>query len=184
MIVLGVDPSLASTGIARVETQDRLHVTVSTIRTAGKRGDSLPERHDRLVSITEEIEQHALGNTYPDRQCAGLVVIEAPAYDSRTGHQHDRSGLWWLTVHRLRMLGIPVASVTTGGLKKYATGKGAAPKDTVLLAVARRFPHVETTNNNEADAVVLMAMGADWHGEPVIDMPKAHRDALAKVEWP
>ena len=178
MIVLGIDPSLTGTGLALLDTNDRLAVETHTIASRPPTLRGIDGRIQRQARICREIIDHAgIGNW-------DLVVIEAPAYDSRTGHQHDRSGLWWRVVGHALDHQAAVVEVTTGGLKKYATGKGNAGKDTVLLEVARRFPHVDVRNNNEADALILAAMGADWAGTPIVDMPKTHRDALAKVEWP
>jgi crossover junction endodeoxyribonuclease RuvC len=54
----------------------------------------------------------------------------------------------------------------------------------VLLAVARRFPDYDVRNNNEADALVLAAMGFDHLGQPLVQMPAPHRAALAAAQWP
>ena len=54
----------------------------------------------------------------------------------------------------------------------------------MLLAVARRWPHVEIVGNDTADALALAAMGADHLGQPIAAMPATHRAALDKVDWP
>jgi Holliday junction resolvasome RuvABC endonuclease subunit len=178
-MILGIDPSLTGTGLAVLDTEDRLIVDTHTITSKPANLPGIDGRIQRQARICRELIDH-VGEGFD----WDLVVIEAPAYDSRTGHQHDRSGLWWRIVGHALDHQANVVEVTTGGLKKYATGKGNAPKDAVLLEVARRFPHVDVTNNNEADALILAAMGADWAGTPIVDLPKTHRDALAKVEWP
>lgn len=174
-IIIGIDPSLTGTGIARVDTDDRLVAETWTVTSKGKAGDDLATRRRRLRDLIMAIRRAV---HVPD-----LVLIEAPAYSSRTGHMHDRSGLWWLLVDELALMA-PVVEVTAGGVKKYATGKGNAGKDEVLLAVARRYPHVDVRDNNQADALVLAAMGADHAGTPLVELPKVHREALAKVAWP
>lgn len=115
---------------------------------------------------------------------ADLVVVEQPAFSRSTGSMHDRSGLWWLAVAKLRSLDRPVVEVTPTARAKYATGKGNAGKDAVLAAVVRRYPDVEVTGNDEADALVLAAMGARWAGHPIDDPPKTHLAALEAVRWP
>ena len=78
------------------------------------------------------------------------------------------------------MLVVPASSRA-----KYATGRGNAGKDEVLLAVSRRYPHAPIVNNDQADAVALAAMGARLLGEPIEDsLPKTHLDALAKLAAP
>jgi crossover junction endodeoxyribonuclease RuvC len=122
--------------------------------------------------------------------CAGadIVVIESPAYGSVTGHMHDRSGLWWLVCARLTANGIPVVEVTPQQLKMYALGKGGGAgtgKDAVLASVIRRYPTVDITSNDTADALVLAAMGARHLGHPIeSDLPALHLRAMAKLAWP
>jgi Holliday junction resolvasome RuvABC endonuclease subunit len=67
---------------------------------------------------------------------------------------------------------------------KYASGKGNASKDTVLLAVAARYPSVGVTDNNQADALVLAAMGARHLGHPVEEsLPVVNLSAMDAVRW-
>jgi crossover junction endodeoxyribonuclease RuvC len=182
VIIIGIDPSLSGTGLAVIDTEDALVAYTHTI-TSKPCAATIEARVQRQARICRE-----LLNTLPNGEllapAVDLAVIEAPAYDSRTGSQHDRSGLWWRIIDRLLEHHVPVVEVTTGGVKKYATGKGTSPKDTVLLAVARRFPNVDVQNNNEADALILAAMGARHLGHPIDDMPKAHTAALDAVTWP
>lgn len=182
MIVLGIDSSLTATGLAIVDLDDILAPEVHTI--ASKPGDlpGIDGRVQRQARICRQLLDHATV-AFLDAE-PPLVVIEQPAYSSRTGHQHDRSGLWWRIIDRLleRQANIVEASPTSRA--RYATGKGNASKDEVLLAVARRYPHVDVSNNNEADALVLAAMGADLAGRPLVDLPATHRTALDKITVP
>jgi crossover junction endodeoxyribonuclease RuvC len=171
-VVVGLDLSLTATGVA-------VPSGVRTLPSRGKADANLAERCARLTQLRLRVDM-ALAELTPP----GLVVLEAPSYGSSNGHQHDRSGLWWGVVSWLLQSGVPVAEVPPALVKKYATGKGNATKDEVLAAVVRRYSDVEVRNNNEADALVLRAMGCDWLGQPLADVPKANRDALAKVAWP
>lgn len=175
--VVGLDLSLTGTGIA---TPGGLR----TVTSRGKADASLRDRAIRLHDLAMTIVGHVETAARRDVDGGALVVIEAPAFDSRTGHQHDRSGLWWLIVDEL--IGPSwalVAEVTTGGVKKYATGAGNAKKAAVVSAVAHRYG-LQVADDNQADAFVLRAMGSDWLGQPLASVPKTHRDALDKVAWP
>lgn len=175
MHVVGIDLSLTATGIAHAYTGGT--AVVETITSTGKAGATLNDRAARLDHLTTTILDN-LGN-------AQLVVIESPSLgQARQGGQLDRHGLWWLVVDALRHRGYPTAAVTPAGRAKYATGKGNAPKDTVMLAVARRHPDVEITNNNEADALTLAAMGARHLGHPIDNMPAINLTAMNAVAWP
>jgi hypothetical protein len=52
----------------------------------------------------------------------------------------------------------------------------------VAIQVVRRYPKVDIRNNDMADAWVLAAMTADYHGWPMVEMPQTHRRALK--DWP
>jgi Holliday junction resolvasome RuvABC endonuclease subunit len=185
VIVIGIDPSLTATGIARVDTEDQLYATTTTIASRGSKDADLTSRRDRLAKLVRDIDAHVLGLPYPDAAPTTLVVIEAPSLgQTRQGGTLDRHGLWWMLIDRIHTLRYPVVAVPPTCRAKYATGKGNADKDTVLLAVARRYPHVDVANNNEADALALAAMGARSLGQPIDDLPQAHLEAMVKVPWP
>lgn len=172
--VVGLDLSLTATGIATPEG-------VRTITSRGRKGDNLWSRRDRLSRLAGQI-----GAAITDESPFGgaLVVIEGPSIQRAAGGTHDRSGLWWLVVDELFTHQHTIVEVAPSARAKYATGKGNAGKDEVLAAVVRRYPDVLVTNNNEADSLVLRAMGCDWLGEPLATVPQTHRVALDKVAWP
>jgi crossover junction endodeoxyribonuclease RuvC len=180
--VVGLDLSLTSTGIATIHRDDS--ITLRGIGSKGRAGATLPERRHRLDQLGECIVQHVLDAS------PHLVVIEAPAFSRTTGHQHDRSGLWWLVVNRLvlsRFVSGPTTVVEASGTSrcKYATGKGNAHKDQVLAAVVRRYTSVEVTGNDTADALILAAMGRRWLGHPIeTSLPNTHLAAMDGVHWP
>jgi crossover junction endodeoxyribonuclease RuvC len=190
MKVVGLDLSLTCTGVA-VVTQDGAitdRITSQPARKVGK-GDpplTLAERADRLDKLVPQITGYCTA--------ADLVVIEGPSYRSTTP-SHDRSGLWWLVVDFL-IPHTPVVEVTPSSRMKYATGKGQIDKDLVLSAVIRRYPHVDVNGNDEADALILAAMGARFlrhplerpvPGRPLFPgspLPKTCLAAMDAVTWP
>jgi crossover junction endodeoxyribonuclease RuvC len=162
--VIGLDLSLVSTGVAGNGWADRIRP--GTLRDV-----------ERLHYIRHAVLEHISPRD-------DLVVIEGPSYGSTGRGQHERGGLWWLIRYALSRRDLPVAVAAPGQLKKYATGRGGADKDEVLAAAIRRFPNVNITSNDEADAYWLCAMGHDLLGHPLVDMPKVNREALAKVAMP
>ncbi|MBB1197787.1 hypothetical protein [Curtobacterium flaccumfaciens] len=52
-------------------------------------------------------------------------------------------------------------------VKKYATEETRAVKDVVVAMVVRRYRQIDVTNNNTADAAVLVAMLARHLGRPL-----------------
>ncbi|WP_159622689.1 hypothetical protein [Ruania rhizosphaerae] len=187
-IIVGIDPSLTATGIARIDTDDQLHVDVWTITTKGSAQATLEERLERLRDIVDQAWNATTGygptgDQHPQQPQADLVLIETPAMSKSNTGTSMLNGLFWMLVNHLAD-DVPLVPVGIGQLKRYATGKGTAAKDAVLLDVARRYPHVDVRDNNQADALVLAAMGAEHTGHPIADLPKTHTDALTKVAWP
>lgn len=166
--ILGLDLSLTCTGVAGNAGW------TDTLKPPAKfRG------HDRLNWILNRIDDFI--------RVANLVVVEGPSYGNQgqqrqSGH-HERAGLWWLTTHALWQRGIPTAVVPPAVVKQFATGKGNADKAAMLLAVARRFEWF-TGGEDEADALWLVAAGAQHLGVPMVELPKAQVSALVKAQWP
>jgi crossover junction endodeoxyribonuclease RuvC len=178
--VVGLDLSLTSTGVACITSgPEAPWVERITSEPEGKK-PTLNDRRLRIAGIRLRVLQ-LVGDPR-------LVVVEQPAFSRTTGQQHDRSGLWWTIVDALGRNGIPVAEVSPTTLKRYALGKGSGKgtdKDKVLAAVVRRYLDVDVTGNDEADGLVLAAMGARALGYPIeASLPKTHIDALMGVRWP
>lgn len=177
--VVGLDLSLTSTGFAWVK--DGRLALVDAIKTTGKKGDTLVDREARLSRIVDRIEIAVLAAS-PE-----LVVVEAPSYGSTMGAQHDRSGLWWLVVDKLFAHNLPVATVSPNGRAKYGTGKGNAAKDAVMADVVKRYGQgdIEIKGNDQADAVILAAMGSRHLGAEVeVSLPLTHLSAMDGAYWP
>ncbi|MGR3875730.1 hypothetical protein ACUXZZ_45175 (plasmid) [Streptomyces graminifolii] len=175
--VVGLDLSLTATGIA--STDGWTDVIGFKGRTSKETITNLPfpRRSRELQNLCALI---VLQVGAPD-----LVVIERPAVSRAGGGAHERAWLWWETYRLLLAQDIPVGFLTTNQLKLYATGKGSGTKGPVIDAVARRWPDWATNgDDNRADAVVLMAAGRDRLGHPLATVPKAHRAAIDKADWP
>ena len=175
-VVIGLDLSLTASGFAWFAVDAPPYAT--TIPSKGKTADSLLDRSVRLETIAQRIL-----NSMPEGIPAPLVAvaIETPAHNQTSGHHHDRSGLWWLTVSALLGQGYNVYEVSTTQVKKYATGKGNASKMEVMAAAIKRYPDLDIANDNEADAVVLAAFLARALGDPIEEsLPQANLAALDK----
>lgn len=115
---------------------------------------------------------------------ADLVVLEGYAFSKgASGHAHGIGELggimrlaWWRS-------GVPFVEVNPSALKKYATGKGNAPKESVLAAAIRRLDY-GGDDHNDADALWLLTMALDHYGLETARVPEAHRAGLVAVQWP
>lgn len=161
---MGIDPSLTNTGIA-VHCTDSVYrrsvndVELFNVESTGKKNDSWHTRGQRIHDLARTASLHIPHGS--------LVVIESPSYGSRGGAAHDRAGLWWAIHRRLTDNDCVLIAAAPSQRMKYITGTGRADKDTVLAHTIRRYPELDITNNNTADAVIFMAMAARLAGRPL-----------------
>jgi Holliday junction resolvasome RuvABC endonuclease subunit len=167
--VAGLDISLTGTGIATLGGTTR-------VPTKGRRKDSLLERNARLKHITTRVLEEV--------GTVDLACVEGPvSYTTPGGSTWDRGGLWWRIVAALLERDIPVAVISPTARAKYATGNGGSRKTAVLEAARRRYGAV-LESDDEADALILRAMGLHWLEQPLAEVPDGHRAALAGCAWP
>lgn len=157
-MIVGVDFSLTATGVCAITDGEAECVTFGS-----KKEDSWDLFPERVQSIGAQISEWAA-----ERELAPAWVIESPAFAAKSSSLDRMFGGWWLLVDY--MIGdcgwdTPLL-VSPARLKKFATGKGNASKRDVERAVWRGFPDVHIGDDNQADALVLAAIGAAAWGEP------------------
>jgi Holliday junction resolvasome RuvABC endonuclease subunit len=175
MDVLGVDQSLTMTGLAR-RLADAA-VETSRIPTVAPENPNLASTRARVRYITGGVLKFA------PQHC--LSVIESPYIPRHNaGAVLDRAWLFGILVDQLMIRG-PVAQVRTKTRAKYATGNGNADKAEVLAAMRERFPELTIADDNEADALALLSMGARFLGTPIDGAPTPYQlKAMTAVAWP
>lgn len=165
--VWGVDPSLTSTGLARIG-EDNVPELI-TVRSSGTRADSYGTRHARIKRLSTEIAAFIK----PDDT---LVIIEGPALRSTDPGVWDRAGLWWLLYTRIVGLGVPVGVCPPKTRAKFATGNGNADKKAVRAGIQELWPDVLIRNSDTADALTMCTMAAQIVG---MNVPRLDRHALS-----
>jgi len=178
MDVLGIDQSLTMTGLAKL-TQGDIHrvIELSRISTNTTPEGDLGAVRDRVRYIVGQTLQFA------PKRC--LTVIEAPYIPRHNaGSLLERAWLFGLLVDQLMVRG-PVVQVRTTTRAMYATDNGNARKPQVLAAMRTKFPMTVIRDDNEADALALLCMGARYLGTP-IDGPitKKQNQAMTSTVWP
>ena len=141
MKIVGIDASLTSTGIVVLNSD--LHTETIQSKKTG------PER---LVEIRERIKGTVNG--------ADLVAIEGYAF-ARPNQAHqigELGGVLRVMFHEEKIKYIEAAP---SAVKKFATGKGNAKKEDVVLSVYKRWGK-EFKTNDETDAFVLAKIGEAW----------------------
>ena len=187
-VVLGVDPSLTTSGCALVKfggAADAWGPAWETWRGLGVKPDvettATSFRRMRLM-LTEILA------FVPPR--LDLSVVEGPSMGSRhAGLADERAGLRWLLISQLIARG-PVVLVSPN-TRQALTGVGVIPRGTkdskrkrmVTEAVRAMLPDVRVPDHNVADAVAMAAAGGYALG---LDLPYGAKQisAHANVAWP
>lgn len=183
--VLGIDSSLTATGLCRVDIRenddgpvmkyrvDEIAVcTVSAPKPSPK--DKSKRAMARRVNVLLDGIEAAL-------EGVDLVALEELAYGAKGESAWVLPWIWGEIIRLCERHNIALVIVNVSTVKKYATGKGNADKDTVLLATTRRYTDVVLTNNNEADAMVIAAIGCRYLGHPIDQVPKINLEFMDKL---
>lgn len=172
--ILGIDSSLTSSGLCRVDlaTDETIPPVVDVWRVTSKPG---PEKtaaamSNRIAQIITAMEPHVAKSD--------LVALEGISFASSGTGAHALHWLWGRIVDLTVAHAVELVVIPPSLRMKYATGKGNATKDAVLAATIRRFPNVDITGNDVADATILAAIGCRHLGLPIDDMPRANWETV------
>jgi Holliday junction resolvasome RuvABC endonuclease subunit len=175
MEVLGLDPSLSMTGMAKT--------TASGVILTGRVPTS-PFDGEQLGAVRARV-RYIVGAVMKFAPAECLTVIEAPIVvrNGRGGMQLERAWLFGMLVDQLIMRG-PVVQVRTKTRAMYAASNGNAGKPEVLAAMRARFPDLQVRDDNVADALALLSLGARHLGRPVDGVVTAKQlSAVTAVNW-
>lgn len=172
MIVVGLDLSLASTGVAVVRAG---HVFLHRVDAAAD--DGALQSWRRIKSTASRTVGHV--------PAGALVVLEGPSWGSRFGKPDERHAQRWIVRGTLLERGHEVVVVSPRTRAKYAADDGNAKKRAVLASMRTRHPGLTIRDHNMADALALAAMGARSLGSPIDGEPtKEQNEAMGAVSWP
>jgi len=172
VIVVGLDLSLASTGVAVLRAG---HVFLH--RVDGKADDDPLQSWRRIKTTASQTLGHV--------PAVALVVLEGPSWGSRFGKPDERHAQRWIVRGALLERGHRVVVVAPRTRAKYAALNGKAEKRAVLAAMRARHPDLTIRDHNVADALALAAMGARSLGTPIDGVAeKQQTEAMDAVSWP
>ncbi len=158
--VIGLDLSLTATGVANGAGATTLKSSATGMA--------------RLVDLRDAVLAVGAG--------ADLVAVEGYSFGSRTSQAHALGELGGVVRLALHEAGIRYVDIPPATLKRYACGKGNAPKAEVYGAAIRRLGY-QGSDHNQADALWLRALGLDGLGYPIVTVPQTHRAALKPIDW-
>lgn len=160
--VMGIDPSLASLGLAY--RGERGVVTAHALGHKTKKGQ------DRLVFMRDIVSR------YLDLVAPELVAFEGYAIGFNNKNSNNILNLAELGgILKLLIFerGIDILLVPPTSLKLFATGKGNADKDKVRVAIQSDL-QVSFSTSDQYDAAGLLVMG-EAHLNPVRSLPRDRR---------
>lgn len=192
--LVGLDMSLARTGyaVARVAAgvePDIAHGVIPTSPIGGTPADYYPLTLQRVRRIVKRVLDTARIDRDPGDPM--IVGMEGPSFGSsreQAGQADARAGLRWLTYHLLEKESDAFVVIPPANVKQYVTGKGSGPdadKAAMVAGIQRMLPDRWVTDDNEADALAIVAMLARQVNHPIeVSVQRCHPFALNAVHWP
>lgn len=177
---IGLDLSITGTGVALWDPENGYQT--STIKTKPIRGDhSIRGYLKRARYIGFEI----IDRLQP--QSGDNIMIEGLSFGSKSGDLDRIHALWWRVADLLvdEVGDTPISTVTPKQRAKFATGNGNSLKPEVVARVKEAYPTAEVRNDNEADAVVLLAMRALHEGVALqaVELSVEQLAAMDLAKW-
>lgn len=147
--VLGIDPSLTSTGVAYRRRDDK--IVAYALGHRDLRG------MERIAFLRDSV------HTYLTRNNPSLVVFEGYAlgFRGKSNTIFDIGELGGVLKLLILESGIDILLTPPNSLKLFATGKGNADKDQVMLAL-RKSLGVQFSTSDQYDATGLLVMGEKY----------------------
>ena len=204
LTILGVDPSLTSTGLARLTIDnttplgdglsDDAHARLCSVRTTTvhsspnlkdpvtkqPRPNQMRLRVQRLVAVRRQVLKAAQG--------ADLVLVEElfASNNSTQASLMDRSHLAGSICEYLYAAGVPCVVVHNRKVKKFATDNGNADKTAVAVGMSKLWGNLVTPHgDDEFDALALATMGGvkiARHRLP-IRVLEHHLHVVSGIDW-
>ena len=143
---VGIDPS-TNTGFVRLDKDGNV-LEEKVINGVGK------EDPYRMITLVDNIMKELQPGDY--------ITIESPANHSKGSYISQMFGIAWAIRIQLMRIGIKYIDVAPSQVKKFATGKGNAPKDQMILPLSKKWGF-ENRNDNIRDAYVLARIGLNLH---------------------
>jgi crossover junction endodeoxyribonuclease RuvC len=162
---VGIDPSLSGTGLVILDETGDIIEAVSL--KAGKEDDPL-----RFMKLTERIMKYL--NPATDK-----VLIEGFSFGSRGKGVSTMYGIGWCIRIYMQMSSISWQEVAPTALKKFASNKGNAKKEDLVLPVYKKWGF-ESSSNDITDGFVMAKMA--WSMYNPENLLTYEKEVLSKIK--
>ena len=172
MRIIGIDPSISATGIARVNG------SLGTIKTTLKEGDG-----ERLLNLYRELTKMLKGfdpesGNYCIRSAEFAVIEDLPTHAMSAGLTGRAQGIVRMSLAQWQ---VPYIAIPPATLKKFATGKGNAKKPD-MRAAWLEFSGQDNADDNQVDAAWLRTIGLYLKTGETYDLPPEQLAAVDKYQ--
>jgi crossover junction endodeoxyribonuclease RuvC len=161
MRFVGIDPS-TKTGLVILEN-NKVHTAIE-----------ITPQEERDPHRFIEIARTVLSYITED----DVICIEGFSYSSRGAAVSVQYGIGWILRYELLQAGFSYYEVPPSSVKKFATGKGNAKKDEMVLPIYKRWGF-EHSSDNVRDAFVLAQMARALREQ--VELTKFQQEALNKI---
>ncbi len=169
--IVGIDPSLTSTGFSSEEG-------TWTVR-FGKRPDRFELADDWMRQRILVIKAETI------KACALADVAFIEGFSRGSIQKREELGhLGYEVRNALASIGVPYVDIAPTVLKKFATGKGNAAKEDVKSSAVTQLGLDPKARDDEADALWLRELGRHLYGLSSRLPPSSHTDHLKKIDLP
>ena len=163
MKYIGIDPS-TKTGLVVLNEDGNVLVDKEIT-------SKIKEDPQRFMDITDQVIKHFYDTS-------DVIAIEGFAYGAKGRGVSAQYGIGWQIRAELIRQGFKYIDIPPTSLKKFATGKGNAPKDALVLPIYKKWNY-EHSSNDVRDAYVLAQMARGIHGN--YELTAYQKEALKKV---
>lgn len=164
MRYVGIDPS-TKTGLVVLE--DELNEPIVDIEITSK----VKEDPQRFMDLARQIVTHIIAND--------VICIEGFSYGSKGKGVSTQYGIGWAIREELIRNGYTYYDVSPSSVKKFATGKGNAKKDAMVLPIYKKWGFTHTSDNvRDAYCMAQMAKGIN----DTSNLTEYQKEALKKVK--
>ena len=156
MRIMGIDPSLSSTGYAIISGvgKDTKIIRSGSIKTTPKDG----ETETRINTIADEVTKKIIDC------CTDYIVIERPAFGMGNGVKstQDLAGLYYVLLCRFIRMGFLVVPVMPSQWKSIVGVKGKDRKEQKQSAInlVKQVYNRDVETNDESDSICIALYGS------------------------
>jgi crossover junction endodeoxyribonuclease RuvC len=161
---VGIDPS-TKTGLVVLDEEGEIWEAIEIIKPGVD-----PERMIRLIDAMMML-------IIP----GDIITIEGFANGAKGAYVGQMFGIGWGIRMALTRRNMPYTDVAPSQVKKFATGKGNASKEDMILPLSKRWGF-ENPSDNVRDAYIIAQIGRALHVP--VPMVATQKDVILAIQYP